>query len=94
MSNPRADYSPINDRKPLKLPGGARVAVWFIVNVEEWDINAKMARGVLPTPQGASVIPDIPNYSWHEYGMRVGFPGLRSGLMAATSHSTVRAALP
>ncbi len=32
-----------------------------------------MARTVLPTPQGASVIPDIPNYSWHEYGMRVGF---------------------
>jgi len=73
MSNPRADYSPIVDRSPLKLPGGARVAVWVIVNVEEWDIAAPMARTVLPTPQGATVIPDIPNYSWHDYGMRVGF---------------------
>ena len=73
MSNPRADYSAINTRKPLKLPDGARLALWVVVNVEEWDINDKMARQVLPTPQGASVVPDIPNYSWHEYGMRVGF---------------------
>ena len=73
MNNPRADYSAINTRKPLKLPDGARLALWVVVNVEEWDINDKMARQVLPTPQGATVVPDIPNYSWHEYGMRVGF---------------------
>ena len=53
MVNPRADFSPIFDRKPLKLPGGARVAVWPVINVEEWDINEPMARTVLPTPQGA-----------------------------------------
>ena len=73
MSNPRADYSPIFDRKPLKLPGGARVAVWPVINVEEWDINEAMARTVLPTPQGATVIPDIPNFGWFDYGLRVGF---------------------
>jgi len=73
MTNPRAEYSPIIDRKPLKLPGGARVAVWVVINVEEWDINAPMARAVLPAPQGVSNVPDIPNYSWHEYGLRVGF---------------------
>ena len=73
MSNPRADFSPIFDRKPLKLPGGARVAVWPVINVEEWDINEPMARTVLPTPQGVSVIPDIPNFGWFDYGLRVGF---------------------
>ena len=73
MSNPRADYSPIFDRKPLKLSGGARVAVWPVINVEEWDINEAMARTVLPTPQGATVIPDIPNFGWFDYGLRVGF---------------------
>ena len=73
MSNPRADFSPIFDRKPLKLPGGARVAVWPVINVEEWDINEAMARPVLPTPQGVSVIPDIPNFGWFDYGLRVGF---------------------
>ena len=73
MANPRADFSPIFDRKPLKLPGGARVAVWPVINVEEWDINDAMARTVLPTPQGVSVIPDIPNFGWFDYGLRVGF---------------------
>ena len=73
MANPRAEFSPIFDRKPLKLPGGARVAVWPVINVEEWDINEPMARTVLPTPQGVSVIPDIPNFGWFDYGLRVGF---------------------
>ena len=73
MPNPRADYSPIFHRPPLKLPGNARVAVWVVINVEEWDINEPMARTVLPTPQGVEVIPDIPNYSWFDYGLRVGF---------------------
>ena len=35
----RIAYSPITDRPPLKLPDGARMAVWVIVNVEEWDAN-------------------------------------------------------
>ena len=73
MSNPRAEFSSIFDRKPLPLPGGARVAVWPVINVEEWDINEPMARTVLPTPQGVSVIPDIPNFGWFDYGLRVGF---------------------
>lgn len=90
MINPRVEYSPMPDRKPLKLPGGARVAVWAIINVEEWDINAPMARTVLPPPQGVTVIPDIANYSWHEYGLRVGFWRLKAvldkhGIMATLS---------
>lgn len=73
MANPRADFSPIFDRKPLKLPGNARVAVWPVINVEEWDISEPMARTVLPTPQGVATIPDIPNFGWFDYGLRVGF---------------------
>ena len=73
MAGPRAPYSAIVDRPPLKLPGGARVAVWVAVNIEEWDFSAPMARAAIPAPQGVSVIPDVPNYSWYEYGMRVGF---------------------
>lgn len=73
MSNPRAEYSPIVGRAPLKLPGGARVAVWPVINVEEWDINAPMARTVIPAPQGVTVLPDIANFSWFDYGLRIGF---------------------
>jgi len=32
-----------------------------------------MARQVLPAPAGQVMIPDVPNWAWHEYGMRVGF---------------------
>ncbi len=69
----RVDFSPIVERPPLKLPGGARVAVWTIVNLEVWDIARAMARQVIPAPTGQVLLPDVPNWSWHEYGMRVGF---------------------
>lgn len=73
MTNPRADFTPIVDRKPLTLPGGARVAVWVIVNIEEWPFDEPMARTVIPPPQGATILPDIANYGWFDYGLRVGF---------------------
>jgi len=69
----RLKYSPIAGRAPLRLPGGARMVVWTIVNVEEWDINRPMPRTVLTPPAGGSPKPDIPNWAWHEYGNRVGF---------------------
>lgn len=69
----RITYSPISSRPPLKLPDGKRMAVWVIVNVEEWDINQTMPRTVLTPPAGGSPMPDIPNWAWHEYGNRVGF---------------------
>ncbi len=68
----RADFSAIVDRRPLKLPGGARLVFWTIVNLEVWDIGKPMARQVLAPPTGQTLLPDVPNWSWHEYGMRVG----------------------
>ncbi len=32
-----------------------------------------MPRTVLPPPMGNPLLPDVPNWAWHEYGMRVGF---------------------
>jgi len=69
----RIAYSAIAERKPLKLPDGARMAVWVIVNVEEWDPDQPMPRTVITPPAGGSPSPDIPNWCWHEYGNRVGF---------------------
>src|SRR5215210_9072212 len=68
----RCEFSAIVDRAPLKLPGGARLVFWTIVNYEVWDIGRPMARQVLPAPTGVPMLPDVPNWSWHEYGMRVG----------------------
>ena len=72
----RIPYSAVVDRPPLRLPEGARIAVWTIVNVEEWSIERPMPRTVLPPPSsttaGQPLLPDLPNWAWHEYGMRVG----------------------
>src|SRR6185369_3529525 len=69
----RVPYSAIVDRPTLALPNGARLAVWTIVNVEEWSIERNMPRTVLPPMGGQPLLPDLPNWAWHEYGMRVGF---------------------
>jgi peptidoglycan/xylan/chitin deacetylase (PgdA/CDA1 family) len=69
----RLSYSAISQRPRLDLPDGARLAVWIIVNVEEWDIHSTMPRTVLTPPAGGAPMPDIPNWAWHEYGNRVGF---------------------
>lgn len=70
--NERVAFSAIVDRPPLKLPGDARIVLWSIVNLEVWDIGKPMARQVIPAPTGQVLLPDVPNWSWHEYGMRVG----------------------
>src|SRR6266513_5088059 len=69
----RIAYSAIQERPRLVLPGGARLAVWVVVNIEEWNPLETMPRTVLTPPAGGSPTPDIPNWAWHEYGNRVGF---------------------
>jgi peptidoglycan/xylan/chitin deacetylase (PgdA/CDA1 family) len=68
----RLDFSPIESRPPLVLPAGVRLVVWPVLALEEWSIARPMARTVIPPPQGQPLLPDVPNWSWHEYGMRVG----------------------
>ena len=69
----RIPYQAIIDRPKLKLPNGKRMAVWVCVNIEEWRIEGPMPRTVLSPPMGQPLLPDVPNWSWHEYGMRTGY---------------------
>ena len=69
----RVPYSAIVDRPRLSVPNDGRVIVWIIVNVEHWTIERAMPRTVLSPPMGQPLQPDLPNWAWHEYGMRVGF---------------------
>jgi allantoinase len=85
----RADFSGIADRKPLKLPDGGRMILWPVLALEVWDISRPMARTVIPPPQGEPLLPDVPNWSWHEYGMRVGFWRLKSMLKELGVRPTV-----
>lgn len=71
-------YVPLPDRKPLKWPNGARVALILTFNLETWDLTKDTDRPYYAG--GPSILPDIlpgntpdfPNYSWREYGQRVG----------------------
>ena len=46
LPSERLEYSPIGQRPKLALPGAARLAVWVILNVEEWDPTQPMPRTV------------------------------------------------
>jgi allantoinase len=65
----RFDYSPIVDRPPLRWPNGARVALWVIPNIEHFLFDRTAAR-ISGGPVAPS--PDVVNYSWRDYGVRVG----------------------
>lgn len=72
------DYVPMPERKPLRWPNGARVALIFTLNLEYWDrtkdtTEPYYAGGppALPDPVPGNVV-DWPNFSWREYGQRVG----------------------
>lgn len=69
----RLRYAAPSDRPRHAGPGGAKLIVWPVVNVETWLIGNPMPRQVLSPPTGAALLPDVPNWAWHEYGMRVGF---------------------
>ena len=69
----RLEFSAIDARPPLRLPDGLRLVIWPVLALEHWDISRPMARMVITPPQGQPMLPDHPNWSWHEYGMRVGF---------------------
>jgi allantoinase len=73
LPNERIVYSPITGRPAIALPNGAKLAVWVIVNIEEWNPLETMPRTILTPPAGGSPSPDIPNWAWHEYGNRVAF---------------------
>jgi allantoinase len=85
----RLAYSPIENRPPLAFPKGVRLVVWPVLALEEWDMARPMARMVISPPQGQPMQPDHPNWSWHEYGMRVGFWRLRKMMLKLGISPTV-----
>src|SRR3977135_450879 len=60
----------ITERKPFKWPGNNTLAVWFAPNVEVWHYDSAVGVGITPNP--TNYVPDVFNYAWREYGIRVG----------------------
>src|ERR1700720_2037867 len=62
-------YSPIVGRPRLTWPGGARVALWVIPNLEIFALNESVPSAA---GGGAFVPPDVPTWAIRDYGNRVG----------------------
>ena len=72
------DYVPLPERKTLKWPNGARLALMLTMNLEYWDLTKDTEEpyyaggpAILPDPMPGNVA-DFSNYTWREYGQRVG----------------------
>ena len=74
--NPRIPFELSSERPRLSPPSDRPLIVQLIVNIENWRFDKSMPRKVLTAPHGLEATPDIPNYSWAEYGMRCGMPRL------------------
>ena len=62
-------YSPITRRPRLEWPGGARVALWVIPNIEFFSLSEN-----IPAGAGGSGVkpPDVPAWAARDYGNRIG----------------------
>ncbi len=64
----RFDYQPIGQRTHYRWPNGAGLAVYLGFNIEHFAFGEGLGANIGP----ASPQPDVLNYSWREYGNRVG----------------------
>jgi peptidoglycan/xylan/chitin deacetylase (PgdA/CDA1 family) len=72
------DWVPISKRQPLKWPNGKRLALIITINCEYWDLLKDSSKPyyaggppTIPDPLPGNVA-DYPNFTWREYGLRVG----------------------
>lgn len=100
MSNPRIPYRLSSERRVLPPMQGKRILVHLVVNVEHWQFDQAMPRTIITPPHGKETVPDVPNFSWADYGMRSGLPRIlklfaERGVPASTSlNAGVIAAYP
>jgi allantoinase len=90
MANPRIPYVFSNEGPSLQASSAGAIMVHLVVNVEHWQFDASMPRTIITPPHGKETIPDVPNFSWADYGMRAGLPRIieaihSRGLPASTS---------
>jgi len=85
----RLHHQPIINRPKLLLKNNKKIILWVIVNLEVWDPDLPQPRNILPPPMNAPMLPDLPNWSWHEYGMRVGFWRILKALQERQISSTL-----
>ena len=83
----RFEESYIFDRKPFTWPGGKTLAIWFVPNVEVWQYDSPIGSAI--SPNVTNRVPDVINYAWRDYGIRVGLWRLADILDEAQVRATV-----
>jgi len=86
------EFVALPDRAPLRFPGGARLALILTINLEYWEKNRPGQKEPLFTG-GPMTIPhalpgdvwDTANWTWREYGQRVGIWRLIEALDSAAA---------
>src|SRR5664280_1564859 len=76
-------------RAGLRPPPGGGLLVHVVLNVESWAFDRPMPRKIIGAPQGVETAPDVANFNWVEYGMRVGLPRLMHALLERDVPATV-----
>jgi len=74
----RYPFVPLPERGRLSFPDGKRLALIVTINLEYWDLTKDTTQPYYAG--GPSILPDLlpgnvadfPNFSWREYGQRVG----------------------
>lgn len=64
----RFPYTAIDARRDFAWPGGARLACYVAINVEHFAFGEGLGAALVPK----HAEPDVLNYTWREYGNRVG----------------------
>jgi peptidoglycan/xylan/chitin deacetylase (PgdA/CDA1 family) len=83
----RYEDSIITERKPFLWPGNKTLAVWIAPNVEVWNYESPEGQAVSPNTK--RIVPDVVNYAWREYGLRVGLWRIADVLDAAGVKATI-----
>jgi allantoinase len=83
----RFEDSFIFERRPFTWPGGKTLAIWIIPNVEVWQYDSPAGAAI--SPNANNKVPDVINYAWREYGMRVGLWRIADMLDASGVRATV-----
>ena len=65
MENKRYDFLPIINRKQIKWPNGAKVALWVGPNIEYFHVDK-------PIPSNSTTVPNVLAYTLRDYGSRIG----------------------
>ena len=82
-------FSPINRRPKYSLPGGARVALWVVTNIEFFALDKPMPGESNERPKGTDPTPMVRHWAQRDYGNRVGVFRLMDTLSAHGIRSTV-----